>query len=137
MASTRASADAFAATSGPIPAGSPTVMAMRGFIRLQTSDFRLLRAGPAASGSAATGPAAAGAAAGRIVAATLAAASAVPHSFGVREFVAQAALESPAESGQLRGIETQLLLLRHLDRDRLERLQKRRAAERPAARAVA
>src|SRR5882672_3667108 len=37
---TRGSAAARAATSGPIPAGSPVVIATRGFIG-QTSDFRL------------------------------------------------------------------------------------------------
>src|SRR5438094_10194149 len=39
---TRGSAAAFAATSGPIPAGSPTVMATRGFIDLwlATCDVR-------------------------------------------------------------------------------------------------
>src|SRR5437667_10961445 len=86
--------------------------------------------------AAAAGPATAGATAARIVAAALAAAAAVHDTFGVGQLVAQAALEAPAEAGQLGGIETQILLLGHLDRHRLERGEKRRTAQRPAARAV-
>src|SRR5690349_7520485 len=55
----------------------------------------------------------------------------------VRQLIAQAALQAAAESRELRRIEAQVLLLGHFDRDRLERLQERRAADRTAARAVA
>src|SRR5207248_6198215 len=85
-----------------------------------------------AAGSAATRPAA-----GRIVAAAFAAAAAVHLSFGVRELVAEAAFEPAAQAGQLRRVEAQVLLLRHLDRHRLERGEECRAAERTAAGAVA
>src|SRR6476646_9646227 len=88
-----------------------------------------------ATGAAAA--ATAGAAPGRIVAAALAPAAAVLDALGVRQLVAQAALQPSAQPGQLRWVEAQVLLLGHLDRDRLEGLQERRAAERPAARAVA
>src|SRR5204863_366572 len=59
------------------------------------------------------------------------------NTFRVRQLVPQAALQAAAQTGQLRGIETQVLLLGHLDRDRLERGEECRAAQRPAARAVA
>src|SRR5256885_1339529 len=91
----------------------------------------------AAERSAAGSAAAARSAARRVVAAAFAPASAVLHAFRVRQLVAQAALQAPAQPRELRRVEAQLLLLRHLDRDRLEGLQKRRAAERPAAGAVA
>src|SRR4249919_1225703 len=90
-----------------------------------------------AARSAVAGTAAARAAPGRVVAAALAAAAAVLHTLGVRQLVAQAALEPAAEPRQLRRVEAQVLLLGHLDRDRLERLEERRAAERAAAAAVA
>src|SRR6185436_16040477 len=47
--------------------------------------------------------------------------------------VAEAALEAPAHPRELRRVERQALLLRHLDRDRLELLQPRRAAQLPPA----
>src|SRR5262249_12309704 len=87
--------------------------------------------------AAAAASAAASAAAGRVVAAALAAAPAVGDTFGVRQLVPQAALEPAAEPGQLRGIQAELLLLRHLDRDWLQRRYERRAAQRPAAGPVA
>src|SRR5215510_14647304 len=90
-----------------------------------------------AAGSAVAGPTAAGAAAGRIVAAALVAAAAVDDALRVRQLVPQAALQAAAQARQLRRIETEVLLLRHLDRDRLEGLKKRGAAERTAAGAVA
>src|SRR5437867_5240809 len=43
--------------------------------------------------------------------------------------VAQAALEPPAHAGELRGVQRQALLLRHLDRHGLELLQPRGAAQ--------
>src|SRR5439155_632738 len=119
---TRGSAAARRAISGPMPAGSPSVIATRGL---------------AMAVAAAAVRAAAAAAAGGIVAAAFAAAAAVLDAFRVGQLVAQAALQPAAQAGQLRGIQAQVLLLRHLDRDRLERREKRRAAERPSARAVA
>src|SRR5437764_10196912 len=92
-----------------------------------------MTAAAAAAGSAA----AARSAARRVVAAAFAPASAVLHAFRVGQLVAQAALQASAQPRELRRVEAQLLLLRHLDRDRLEGLQERRAAERPAAGAVA
>src|SRR5258708_5332072 len=77
------------------------------------------------------------AASGRVVAPALAAAAAVHDALGVWQLVPQAALEPAPESGKLRGIQAQVLLLGHLDGDRLERRQKGRAAERPAAGAIA
>src|SRR5688572_3329321 len=56
---------------------------------------------------------------------------------GIRQLVAQTALEPAAQAGELRRIEAQLLLLGHLDRHRLEGGEKRRAAQGPAARSVA
>src|SRR6059036_2106677 len=129
VASTRGSAAASAATSGPIPAGSPAVIATRGFI--------LVTAASATSSSATSGAAAAGTTARRIVAAALAATAAVLNTLCVRQLVAETTLQSPAQPGELRGVEAQLLLLRHLDRHRLERLEEGRAAQRAAARAVA
>src|SRR5437868_435404 len=97
-----------------------------------------MTAAAAAAGSTAAGSAAAArSAARRVVAAAFAPASAVLHAFRVRQLVAQAALQAPAQPRELRRVEAQLLLLHHLDRDRLEGLQERRAAERPAAGAVA
>src|SRR5262245_2941074 len=84
-----------------------------------------------------TAAGAAGTATRRIVAAALAAAAAVHLAFRVRQLVSQAALQPPAKSRELRGVQTQILLLGHLDRDGLERLKKRRAAERTAAGAIA
>src|SRR5262249_33271034 len=138
-ASTRASAAALAATSGPMPEGSPVVIAMRGFTRRVQCRAKASPPGSAmaAAGSATARPAAAGAATGRVVAAALAAASAVLHAFRVRQLVAEAAFQPPAQARELGGIEAQVLLLGHLDRDRLEALKERRAAERPATGAVA
>src|SRR5262249_41561775 len=76
-------------------------------------------------------------AARRIIAAAFTSAAAVLHTLGVRQLVPQTALQPAAQTRKLRRIQAQILLLRHLDRDGLERLQKRRAAERTAARAVA
>src|SRR5205814_7626985 len=56
---------------------------------------------------------------------------------GVRQLVAEAALQPPAQSGELRGIQAEILLLGHLDRDGLERRQEGRAAQGAAAGAVA
>src|SRR5262245_20434501 len=128
-ASTRESAAASAATSGPIPAGSPAVIATRGFI--------LVTAASATPRATASRAAAAGTTPRRIVAAALATAAAALNALGVGQFVAKTALQPPAQARELGGVEAQLLLLRHLDRHRLERLQERRAAERTAARAVA
>src|SRR4051812_42047348 len=152
-AQTRGSAAAFAAISGPTPAGSPDVIAMRGLMSLRIGDcgfdrglwivdwlrLRIADCGSAvtAAGTAAARAAPAGAAAAGIVAAAFAAAAAVLHAFRVRQLVAQAALQPAAQPRQLRRVQAQVLLLGHLDRDRLERLQERRAAERPAAGAVA
>src|SRR6185436_16921503 len=90
-----------------------------------------------AARAAVAGAAAAGTAARRVVAAAFAAAAAVRDALGVGQLVAQAALQAPAQPRQLRRVEAQVLLLGHLDRDRLERLQEGRAAERTAAGAVA
>src|SRR5262245_46563894 len=87
--------------------------------------------------AAAAARAAACATAAGIVAAALVAAAAVLDAFGVRQLVAEAAFQSSAEAGELRRIQAQVLLLRHLDGDRLERMQERRAAQRTSARAVA
>src|SRR6185295_13522984 len=99
-ASTRESAAASVATSGPIPAGSPAVIATRGFI--------LVTAASATSRAATSRAAAAGTTAGRIVAAALAAAAAVLNAFRVRQLVAEAALQPPAQAGELGGVEAQL-----------------------------
>src|SRR5579872_517932 len=90
-----------------------------------------------ATAAAAVPAAAARTATRRVVAAALAPAAAVLYALGVRQLVAQAAFQAPAQAGQLRRVQAQLLLLRHFDRDRFERLQERRAAQRPAARSVA
>src|SRR5262245_7004693 len=90
-----------------------------------------------AAGSAVAGSTAAGAAAGRIVAAALVSTAAVDDALRVRQLVPQAALQAAAQPRQLRRVETEVLLLRHLDRDWLEGLQEGRAAQRPAAGAVA
>jgi hypothetical protein len=58
------------------------------------------------------------------------------HAFAVGKFVPQATLQSTAHPRQLRRVQAQVLLLRHLDRDGLEGLKERGAAERPAARPV-
>src|SRR5262245_19938778 len=118
-ASTRGSAAACATISGPTPAGSPEVIAIRGFL-LATA------AAATAAGSASAG----------VVAPALAAAAAMSHAFGIGQLVTQAAFQAAAQSGQLRGIQAELLLLGHLDGDRLERRQPRGAAERPATRPV-
>src|SRR5436190_5937307 len=77
------------------------------------------------------------AAAGRVGTAAVIAAAGVLHAFAVRQLVAQAALQPAALPRELRRVETELLLLGHLDRHRLERAQPGRAAERAAAGAVA
>jgi len=51
--------------------------------------------------------------------------------------VDQAAHQPPADPGELRRVERQLLVFRHLDRDRLEVAQEGRAAQLLAARADA
>src|SRR5260221_6815929 len=76
------------------------------------------------------------AAAGGVRAAAVVSAAGVRHAFAVRQLVAQAALQTAALPRELRGVEAEILLLRHLDRDRLERPQPRRAAEPPAAATV-
>src|SRR5215218_3262725 len=144
-----------------MPAGSPDVIATRGFmfpgcsVRLQANhcSVRLQadRHGPAEAGhyeyegerrissvattraAAARAAAAAGPASRRVVAAAFAAASAVLDALRIRQLVAETALQPAAQPGELRRVEAQVLLLRHLDRHRLERLQEGRAAERPAA----
>src|SRR3954468_17328147 len=93
-ARTRGQGAAFAAASGPMPAGSPAVIATRGFI-----PDPLLAAASVAAGAAAARPAAAaGSAAGRVIAAALAPAAAVLHAFGIGQFVAQAAFQASAQS---------------------------------------
>ncbi len=71
-----------------------------------------------------------------IAAAAFVAAAATLHAFGVRQLVPEAALQAAAQSGQPRGIQAEILLLGHLDRHRLERVQPGRAAQRAAAGAV-
>src|SRR5262252_1283076 len=85
----------------------------------------------------AAGGAASGAAAAWIIAAAFAAAAAVLNAFRIRQLVAETAFQSAAQARELRRVEAQVLLLGHLDRHRLERVEKRRAAERPAAGPVA
>src|SRR5262249_48964641 len=121
---TAGSEAARAAISGPMPAGSPAVMATRGLPMT-------------AAGSALAGSTAARTTAGWVVASAFVAAAAVHDALGVRQLVAQAAFQAAAESRQLRRIQAQVLLLRHLVRDRLEGLQERRAAQRTPAGAVA
>jgi hypothetical protein len=87
-----------------------------------------------AAGSTTAG--AAGTAAGWVVAAPFASASPVDDALGIGQLVPQAALEATAEARQLRWVQTQVLLLGHLDRDWLERRQKSRAAKRPTAGSV-
>ena len=50
---------------------------------------------------------------------------------------AEAAFQAAAEAREPRRVQRQVLLLGHLDRDRVERLEPRAAAQRPATRAVA
>src|SRR5690242_13131308 len=106
-----------------MPAGSPTVMPTRG--------LGMMAAGAAAPLGAAV------AAPRRVRAAAMVGAAGVLYAFAVGQLVAETALQSAALPRQLRGIEAQLLLLRHLDRDGLERPEPGSAAERPSARAVA
>src|SRR5690349_13145376 len=87
----------------------------------------------AAAAAGAAAAAATAAAASRIVATAFTAAAAMLDALGVRQLVAQTAFQPPAQPGQLRWIEAQVLLLGHLDRDRLEGLQERRTAQRAAA----
>src|SRR5258708_28851681 len=77
------------------------------------------------------------AAAGGIRTAAVVAAARVLHPFPVRQLVAEAALQPAALPRELRGIQAQVLLLRHLDRHRLERAEPCGTAERTAAGAVA
>src|SRR5689334_6759869 len=83
------------------------------------------------------GATAAGAAARGVAALAALGAAAVLDAVAVGQLVAQAALETAALSRQLRRIQAELLLLRHLDRHRLERGQPGRAAQRSAAGPVA
>src|SRR5688572_11130336 len=98
-----------------MPAGSPTVIPTRG--------LGMMAAGAAASLGAAV-PAARG-----VRAAAVLRAAGVLHAFPVRQLVAQAALQPAALPGELRRIEAELLLLRHLDRHRFERSQPGGAAQ--------
>src|SRR5262245_49626955 len=112
-ATTSGSAAARAAISGPMPEGSPTVSATRG------SDPRAAAVESAAITS--TAPALARATApmpatGRIVAAPFVTAAGVRLTAGVRQLVPETALQAAAQARELRGIEAQILLLRHLDR---------------------
>src|SRR5437660_20814 len=92
----------------------------------------------ARAAAAAAGPArSAVARAGRVGALAVIGAAAMLHAVPVRQLVAKAALQPPALPRQLRRVQAELLLLRHLDRHGLERLEPRRAAERPAAGPVA
>src|SRR4051812_9824334 len=83
------------------------------------------------------GPAAATATAAWIVAASLASAPAVHDAFGIGQLVPEAAFQPSTQARQLGGIQAEILLLRHLDRHRLEGGQERRAAKRTSAGAVA
>src|SRR5207247_11149876 len=122
---------------GPIPAGSPIVIATRGLVieggavQRWTDGLSPLpaRAGPAVPTAAA--------AARRVVAPALAAAAAVHLPFRVRQLVSQTTFEPAAEARQLRRVEAEVLLLGHLDRYGLERREEGRAAQRPSAGAVA
>src|SRR5690349_5217411 len=109
MAVTSGCAAAFRAISGPMPAGSPTVMPMRGlfiFARLTRSLAR--PTSPRPTRAAATRRP--GGVAARAAAAFVAAA-AVHDPLSVRELVAQAALQPAAHAGEPRRIEAQVLLL--------------------------
>src|SRR5688572_21643231 len=77
--------------------------------------------------------AAARAAAGRIAAASFVATAATLHALGVRQLVPETALQAPTQPGEPRRVQAEILLLGHLDRHRLERVQPRRAAQRTAA----
>src|SRR5262249_32649584 len=70
-------------------------------------------------------------------AAALVGAAAVLDALAIRQLVAQTALQPAAHPRQPGRVEAEVLLLRHPDRDRLEGLQPRGAAERPPARPVA
>src|SRR4051812_49552838 len=88
---------------------------------------------PAAPASPGTAAARAAARTGGIrarPAAPFVTAAAMDDALRVGELVAQAAFEPAAHARELRRVEAEALLLRHLDRDRLERLQPRGAAER-------
>src|SRR5580765_1047235 len=118
-----------------MPAGAPSVIAMVGFISLLAA--RCSGLGGGLTSATAAGAAAARATARRVVAAAFAAAATVRHAFRVGQLVPEAALEPAAQPRELRGVQAQFLLLGHLDRHRLERRQKRRAAERTSACPVA
>ena len=75
--------------------------------------------------------------AGRIRTGAMVGAAAVLDAIAVGQLVAETALQAAALARQLRRIQAQVLLLRHLDRDGLERTEPGRAAERPPTRAVA
>src|SRR5262249_46895408 len=59
------------------------------------------------------------------------------NAFRVWQLVAKTAFQPAAEARELRRVEAEVLLLGHLDRHRLERVEERGAAERAAAGAVA
>ena len=73
---------------------------------------------------------------GTHAAAAFVGAAPVLDALAVRQLVTQTALETAAHPRQLRRVEAEVLLLGHLDRDGLERLQPRRATEWAAARPV-
>ena len=106
---------AFSTSSGPIPAGSPTVSAMRGRRRMGAAAYS---GRPPQVGEA------------------LVANLRLARQLALGQLVPEAALEAAAQPRQLRRVEAQVLLLGHLDRHRLERLEPRAAAQRPTARPV-
>ena len=118
-----------------MPAGSPTVMPMRGCARLTAAWIPQPHA--TRTPAARIRPAA--------IAAPGRGSRSRPRSaqppcltpFAVRQLVAQAAFQAAAHARQLRRVQAEVLLLGHLDRHRLERLQPGRAAQRAAAGAVA
>src|SRR6266446_2966872 len=118
-----------------MPAGSPTVTPIRGFRTGLVRVVRAIRGKSTVAGRARS--ASAGSAARRIRAMPAVGAAAMLYAVAVRQLVAQAALEASALAGELRRVEAELLLLRHLDRHRLERVEPGRAAERAAAGPVA
>src|SRR6187551_3711250 len=99
-ASTRGSAAALTAISGPMPAGSPTVMAMRG-----CAGSAMMAAGAAAALRAAV------AAPGRVRTAAVIRAPGVLHALAVGKLIAQAAFQAAALPRQLGRIQTEVLLL--------------------------
>src|SRR5690606_6335927 len=157
VARTSAAAAAAATISGPIPAGSPTVSAMRGFMgsglcfapeRGQVSRSRLPGSGLASTtwqkrpsvGATAVAHATLAPATPVLRARPLARAglpaACVRLALRVRQLIAEAALQPPARAGQPRRAQVELLPLGHPDRDGLEAGQPRGAAQRTPARAV-